>query len=51
MSNILIDSEDVRLLKAVQEYMNRTGNEILTPEIIDKIIQALREKYIEKTIH
>jgi len=51
MSGILIDSQDIKLLKDIRDYMLRTGYEVLTPEIIDKLIQEYQLKYNNKNIH
>jgi len=48
---ILQDTQDAELLKKVREYMTRTGYEVLTPEIIDKLLAELRAKYNAKNIH
>ena len=51
MTYILTDEADIRLLKAVKEYMLRTGYEVLTPETISKLIADYQEKYKNKNIH
>ncbi len=48
---ILQDTQDADLLKKVREYMTRTGYEVLTPEIIDKLLAELRAKYNNQNIH